>query len=205
MEISPMRIFWMLVYAFAFGALCGVFNDINRLVRVLLGVRYRKEKMKRLYGLKIPILGRSLKESREGRLRGIFLSAIIFIQDLLFMLFFGAGVVFLNYNFNDGRVRIYTPLLAILGFVCYYFSVGRIVIYFSESIAFAFKCVFAVILSIFYRPLRIIAGFFVKNIKKTHKNLNKALEKRKKLVYNNNEKRNAIKEALRGFVELRQK
>ncbi|MBE6668512.1 MAG: hypothetical protein E7607_09425 [Ruminococcaceae bacterium] len=119
------------------------------------------------------------------------------------MLFWGGGIVFLNYSFNDGRVRIYTPLLAILGFVCYYFSIGRIVIYLSESIAFGVRVVFAMILSIFYRPLRMLAEFFVKNIKKIYKNLNKSLEKRKNLVYNNSKERNAIREALKGFVRLR--
>lgn len=204
MEISPMRIFWMLVYAFAFGALCGIFNDINRLVRVLLGVRYGKERMDRLYSLKIPILGRPLKES-SGRIKGVFLSAVIFVQDLLLMIFFGCGTVFINYSFNDGRVRIYTPLLVIFGFLGYYFSIGKIVIYFSENIAFALKCIFAVILSIFYRPIRIIALFFVKNIIKISKNLCKSLEKRKKMVYNNNKDKNVIKRASYGFVELHQK
>lgn len=203
MEISPMRIFWMLVYAFAFGAFCGVLNDVNRLVRVLLGVRYRKERMKRLYSLKIPILGRCLGEIKEGGVKGFLLGAVIFVQDLLLMLFWGGGIVFLNYSFNDGRVRIYTPLLAILGFVCYYFSIGRIVIYLSESIAFGVRVVFAMILSIFYRPLRMLVEFFVKNIKKIYKNLNKSLEKRKNLVYNNSKERNAIREALKGFVRLR--
>ena len=121
MEISPMRIFWMLVYAFAFGALCGVLNDINRLVRVLLGVRYGKERMRRLYSLKIPVLGRSLRERKDGGIKGFFLSAIIFVQDMMLMLFCGGGIIFINYSFNDGRVRIYTPLMVILGFVCYYF------------------------------------------------------------------------------------
>ena len=203
MEISPMRIFWMLIYSFGFGMLGGALNDINRLLRVLLGVRYRKERMKWLYGIKIPLLGRPLKDRGEGRISGALLSLVIFVQDVFLMFFLGAGAVFINYSFNDGRVRIYTPLLIILGFVFYYFTIGRAVIYFSEFIAFAIRGVFAVILSIFYRPTHRTATIFVKFIKKMGKNLIKALEKRRKLMYNNNKERNVLNEASKGFVKLR--
>ena len=203
MEISPMRIFWMLIYSFGFGMLGGALNDINRLLRVILGVRYRKERMKWLYGVKIPVLGRPLKDHGEGRISGVLLSAVIFVQDFLLMLFLGAGAVFINYSFNDGRVRIYTPLLIILGFAFYYFTIGRAVIYFSEFIAFAIRGVFAVILSIFYRPMRIIGIFFVNFIKKIVKNLAKTLENQRKLMYNNNKERNVMNEALKGFVRFR--
>ena len=203
MEISPMRIFWMLIYSFGFGMVGGALNDINRLFRVILGVRYRKERMEWLYKIKIPILGRPLKDHGNGGVGGVLLSLVIFVQDLFLMLFLGGGAVFINYSFNDGRVRIYTPLLIALGFAFYYFTIGRAVICFSEFIAFAIRGVFALILSIFYRPTRTFVNFFVKNIKKTGKNLAKALEKRRKLMYNNNKERNVMNEASKGFVKLR--
>ena len=205
MEISPMRIFWMLVFSLGFGAVCGVLNDVNRLVRVLFGVRYRKDSLKGLYKIKLPIVGRSLSEIKESRLKRLLLPVIIFVQDVFLFLFFSVGVVMINYYFNDGRVRIYTPIVAICGFLIYYFTLGRLVLYFSEALAFALRGIFFVFLSIFYRPIRFFVDFLVKIIKKMYKKLYKAIAKRQKMVYNNNSERIVMKKAACGFVEITKK
>lgn len=205
MEISPISMLWLLLWSFGFGALCGGVNDINRLARAMMGVKYGEPRFQRLYEIKLPILGRALGRKEKGKLQGAVMPVVFFLQDVFLFTFAGVGSAVINYYFNYGRLRIYAPLMTVLGFIFYYFTVGRAFLYVYEPIVFAIRGIFSVFLAIIYCPVQ----FFVKNLvkisKKIYKNIYKALVKKKKMVYNKVKERFVIKNASSGFVDIAKK
>lgn len=199
MEISPIQIFFLILSSLAFGVVCGVVNDVNRTVRVLFGVKYLSGRFDRLYKIKLPIIRRSLGEIKESRLKRVLLPTVIFLQDVFLFLFAGCGVAVINYYFNSGRIRIYTPIAVLCGFLAYYFTVGKLVLYFSELLAFIIRAFFAVIFEMLLYPFKIIVVFLLKMAKKLLYFINKTLAKRQKLVYNRNKMKYVLQEADLGF------
>ena len=116
MEISPLRLFYLLISSFAFGALLGVLYDLHRIIRVLFGVRYTQNRPQMLFAHPLPLLRRPLREIRQGRMKKMLLSVVIFFQDVFLGCAAGIGLVILNYVFNDGQLRFYTVLAMTAGF-----------------------------------------------------------------------------------------
>jgi hypothetical protein len=116
--------------------------------------------------------------------------------------FGGVGVSVLNYYFNNGRLRIYAPLAAVIGFAVYFFTVGRIVIRFGELISFLIKAVLAMIFVTIYRPIRFATEKICKICKKILKKFGKTIAKRQEKVYNNSKKNFVIKEARKGYISI---
>ena len=199
MEVSPIQLLFMVIASFAFGMACGVLNDVNRLVRVLLGVKYLSGKYGRLYKIKLPVVRRSLEEIKDSRAKRFCLPAVIFVQDIFLFVVAGGGVAIINYCFNSGRVRIYTPVAVVFGFLVYYFTVGKLVLYFSEALAFFVRATFTVLFAIICYPIRICVVFLLKIAKKILGCINKTLAKRRILMYNKNRKKSVLKEADLGF------
>ena len=144
MEISPLLLSLLLLWSAVFGAVLGMINDVNRIIRVFLGVRYTQNGFERLYKYPLPILKKPLGELKTLPKRG-FVSVIIFLQDLLFFIIAGVGVAILNYEFNEGKFRIFTLLAILVGFLLYYFTIGKLVILASELIVFSIKAIFLMI------------------------------------------------------------
>ena len=123
MEISPLTLSLLLLYSLLYGICVGIFNDINRIVRVFFGVRYTNISFQRLYTfLKIQNKEDSNTEKniKREKIKNIYLNILIFIQDILFFLFVASGIVLLNYYFNDGRFRIFTVLAMAFSAIVYY-------------------------------------------------------------------------------------
>ncbi|MBQ8849963.1 MAG: spore cortex biosynthesis protein YabQ [Clostridia bacterium] len=205
MEISPIQIFYMTLVSLALGATAGIINDVNRAVRIFLGVRYGARRFEKLYSIKLPLLKRCIKEPSESKASKVLLPVIMFFQDVLLFAFSGVGVAILNYYFNSGRARIYTPLAVVAGFVIYYFTVGRAVLYFSEAAVFFIKAAFLIIFELFYYPARRIVNFFGIFAKKICTNLYKTIAKKQKMVYNNNKINFVKRSAARGFADVTKK
>ena len=185
MEIFPMRIFQMLICALCFGAAVGAINDANRLIRALMGERYEGSGFQKLRKIKLPVIGDGDTPRERSRCGAFFFSLTVFFQDVLLLFSAGLGSVIINYYFNDGRLRIYAPATVIVGFIIYYFTIGRAVIFCSELIIFVLRWLFSAFLFIFYLPIRKLIAFFVNFIKKMVKKLYKAIAIRMKKVYNN--------------------
>ena len=200
MEISPLMMAWLLRCSFFFGAAVGVFYDLNRIIRVLLGVRYSKKAFDRLFSLRLPILKRSLGLGQKRKM-GAGMNIIVFLGDVLTFLFGAVGLIVLNYSYNSGDVRFFSVFGVVLGFVIYYNTFGRLIILVLEPIAFLVKYV---ILSFF-----IIIGWpffgFGKNIAKYTKKIlflyTFTLEKRKEKLYNVREEVYLRKMAKNGFLK----
>ncbi len=185
MAISPIRVLQLILYSFAFGAVCGVAYDIFRLCRAAMGIKYRAHDFKGIKEIRLPVIGSMDKKKKRGKKYAVMQGTVIFFQDIALFLLAAVGTVLLNYYFNYGRPRIYAPFALLLGFASYYFSIGRAVMLLSEPIIFVFRLILSVNLVIFYLPVRAFVEFFVKICKKIGKNVRKAIAKKQKRVYNN--------------------
>ena len=136
MEISPYMLLLLLIYSFLFGVSAGVLNDINRIIKTFCGVQYSKKRFDALYDRAFPLIGRLTRLRGEKKGRKIFISILMFFQDILLFVYLGCGIVVLNYYFNRGEFRFYTVFAAGVGFVLYYFTVGKLVVPVFEVIVF---------------------------------------------------------------------
>ena len=149
MEISPIKILYMALFSIAFGAAVGGLNDLNRLVRMLFGKVYGNRRFGFLYNLHLPISGRSVGEPKVCGKFGYLYGVAVFFQDIALFLFSGVGVALLNYYFNNGRPRLYTPVAVVVGFLLYYFTVGKAVLYFLIFLYFCCVSYFSRLLKYF--------------------------------------------------------
>ena len=202
MEISPVKVFYMIATSIAFGFAMGFLNDLNRMIRILLGECYGEHRFNKAFNIRLPLSHRPIGNPKEGILPRPIKHCIIFLQDLFLLLLSGIGVSLLNYFFNNGRARLYTPLAVIIGFVIHYFTIGKATVYFSDFVVFFIRGAFLSIFELLYIPLRYFFGLFCKFVKKIYTNINKSLAKKQKIVYNNIKKSAVISRALQGFVDV---
>ena len=200
MEISPTMMAWLLIYCFFFGMAVGVFYDVNRILRVFIGVRYSKRKLKYLSALRLPLIKRTVKLGRTGR-KGVLSGAIVFLGDVCTLVLGTLGIIILNYSYNSGELRAFTVIGTLVGFFVYYNTLGRLVMMLSEPFAI---CIKYVILSFF-----IIIGYpffkFGKNIFKIVKKIVFlcifTLEKRREKLYNVKEEVYLLELSKNGFLK----
>ena len=139
MEISPLMMAALLFYAFLFGIFMGVFYDANRILRVFFGEHYHAVGTEKIAKLNLPLIKKPLGQ-KSGKQAGKALRyAVVFLGDFFCFVVAGIGVIILNYSYNSGEFRYFTALGAILGFLLYYFSVGKLTIFFLEPAAMLVK------------------------------------------------------------------
>lgn len=186
--------------SFLFGCALGILHDVGRLLRLLIGAQPPHKSLEGLYGLRLPIVGRPLKQPRESKLRRIMTHLFLFCEDLLWFAVAGAGVVILNYYFNDGKLRLYTIVALLIGFLCYYFTVGKLVMFFSSGIVFLIRSFFLIVFCIICKPIAYFVLFFGKNAKKIAKKLTKSIAKTRRWVYNKYISNALLQDSENGFL-----
>ncbi len=203
MEISPFLLAKLLLYSFFLGMLTGVFYDANRVIRIFLGERYKQGGFGRLYSIKLPFLKKevSLTTASDKGIQKHIRGVVIFFGDMLTVLFGAVGVIILNYSYNDGTFRGFSVVGALVGFLLYYFSIGKLVILVCEPIAFLIKYTFCAFFVILGYPIKLFLYFLIKNVRKICFLCSFILEKRRKKVYNIKEKDFLLKLAKNGFVK----
>ena len=201
MEISPYMLMLLLIYSFFFGMSAGAFNDINRIIRAFLGVRYSKYSFDDLYLKKLPIVRKPLERKELTQVKERLLSVIIFAQDVFLFIYLGCGVVVLNYYLNRGQFRLYTIAAAIAGFAIYYFTIGKIVILASEVIIFFIRAVFKVVFFVIFHPILLMFKKIFKAIKKIRIKIKTSLAKKRNIRYNENKQKELEALARRGFFD----
>ena len=185
MEISPYMLSLLLVYSLVFGVSVGVLNDINRIVRVALGISHAN--------------GASIRRGAR-KIFGAVAVFVIALQDILLFAYMGIGVVVLNYYLNRGIFRIYSVVAAAVGFVLYYFTLGRVVMFFAERIIRAVRFVVGLIFRIVTAPARFLFRILWRVVKKLCKKIRFAIAKRKIMRYNKTKREELISLANRGFA-----
>ncbi len=189
----------LLLHSFFFGILLGILNDVNRIVRVFFGVSYSQKSFRSLYARDLPLIHRPLVRREQGKVKKGALSVLIFFQDLLLLTVGGVGTVLLQYQYNSGRFRFFCLPAMILGFVLYYFTVGRGVMLISEAIVFVLRATFLILASCILRPFVKIFRIFVKKIKKIKKKFEILIAKITKKLYNKHKKQEWIHRSEKGF------
>lgn len=200
MEISPIRLFFLLIWSFGLGVGVGLLYDFHRLIRMLFGVRYSKNRPTKLYTKPLPIVKRPLAEIRCGKVKNIILYILIFFQDVFLCCASAAGIVILNYTFNDGRFRFYTVIALCLGFFVYYYTVGKLVMFLSEWIFFCLRATFSIFFYLLSRPWVMFFHFLGKIVKKMRSNLQKTIANKRKKVYNIHKVKKCFEAAEHGFL-----
>lgn len=159
MGISQSAIGALYLYALLLGIALGAIYDCLRITRVFLGNHYSHRTARRLREIHLPLLSKG-KTRGESR----FLGLVVFFEDLFFCLFAGISLILLLYEANNGKFRFPVVLSAGCGFLLYRGTVGRLVMLFSEVIAFALEtsmryCVFFLLFPFRWTGKRLL-GFF---------------------------------------------
>ena len=152
MNISQSALAWLYVYALLLGVVLAAVYDLLRITRVFLGVHYSRRAAKRLQGIQLPFL-KPYQRRTERRALGI----VVFFEDLLFCVFAAVAMILLFYQANNGNFRFPTLLAAGAGFLLYRGTVGRLVMLFSEVIAFFIETCVRYLLFFSTLPFRFLA------------------------------------------------
>lgn len=199
MEISPLMLLRLLIYSFLFGISAGAFNDLNRILRIFLKTKRTNKGLDRLYDTKLSLLKNLIGIRLIRRCAKILFSVLIFIQDIALFLYLGCGVVILNYYMNRGQFRLYTIAAALVGFVIYYFTIGRLMMVLAKGIAYVIRFVMTLLIYLISRPF--VWGFAVgkKILFIPCKKIFTAIAKRRKLSYNKKRSEGSVDEI--GYLE----
>ena len=161
MDISQSSLALLYLYALIMGGALGALYDAFRITRVFLGVHYSRRAARRLQELRLPFL-KPYKRRRESRALGV----VIFFEDLIFCLLAGILLILLLYEANNGKFRFPVILCAGAGFLLYRGTLGRLVMLFSEVIAFLIETAVRYLLFFLLFPLRVAILWGKKQVKK---------------------------------------
>ncbi len=192
---------WLLIASAIFGMTVGVVMDLHRLIRVCFGVKYSGKSLQKLYEKPLPILRRPMRMGKKTRFKSVLLQVLIFFQDVILLVFAAVGITVLNYWLNQGRFRFYTVAAVVIGFLAYYFTIGKLVMLLSEGIVFFLRATLTILFILMSRPIVIFVEFFGKIAKKMSKNIQNALAKKRKRVYNKHNRKRMLQQASQGFLQ----
>lgn len=136
MTVPQEQILRILLYSLCLGAVLGAFYDVFRILRLMFKAGSGKSS-----GFK------SFKLAS---------ATVIFIEDIVY--FFVCSCVFCIFIFyvNSGRFRSVALIGAIVGFFAYYYSVGRLVMLFSDLVIGFIKKLIKTVLYYTVRPVFIL-------------------------------------------------
>ena len=163
MDISQAALAWLYLYALLLGIGLGLVYDLLRITRVFLGAHYSRRAARRLQEISLPLL-RARKKKTESRALGL----VIFLEDLLFCLFAAVAIILLFYEANRGKIRFPALLCVGVGFLLYRSTLGRLVMLFSEVIAFAIETAGRYLCFFAFLPIRLLRRWIGKQFKQAH-------------------------------------
>ena len=197
MEISPLTLSLLLFFSFLYGICIGIVNDTNRIIRVFFGVRYTKINFDKLYAfLKI-----KNEEKSKTKTKNIYLNILIFIQDIFLCIFAAAGIILLNYYFNDGRFRLFTVVAMLFSAVLYYLSVGKLIMLISEPITLIIRTCVVFVVKIIFIPIRTVCMWVYSMINYTFLKTKKHIAKIINIRYNRREEQRLCNLSKHGFID----
>ena len=91
--------------------------------------------------------------------KGVFFKVLTTIEDFLLLSTYGAFFSIFVFAVNDGVLRGFMLLGTLLGFLIYYFTVGRLVMAVSERIISFVRRAVRFVARILYKPLKITLVF----------------------------------------------
>ena len=159
MNLSQAELAWLYLYALLLGVALAAVYDLLRITRVFLGVRYSRRFAKRMRDVQLPFL-RPRPKRAESRALGV----VVFFEDLFFCMFAAVALILLFYQANNGKFRFPALLAVGAGFLLYRGTLGRLVMLFSEVIAFFIETGVRYLLFFMLFPIRTLFGFVKKRL-----------------------------------------
>lgn len=130
-EISGAQPLVLFLYALFMGVLFGMLYDIFRISRVMLtgvGIGAGRAASERIDLITKRIRSHPVGEfTMVGKIKNRMITAIIFVEDLLFFVICAILFTIFLYELNFGQPRLYICLATVAGFALYYNTVGRLV------------------------------------------------------------------------------
>lgn len=135
------------LYALLLGLFFGFLYDSLRIMRMLVGITS--------VHIQSVAWTRRLPCRHIGKLGRGVVSELFFVHllDILYGLSTGASFCVFLFALNNGRFRWYLLLGCVLGFMAYYWSVGRLVVYLSGYIVAVLRSMIGLILYLLTQPL----------------------------------------------------
>lgn len=116
MEISQTQYLYIILYSLIIGFSLGIIYDIFRIRRIAFNTR----------------------EIKNGSKRAFIEGIVIFFEDIAFSIFTGLALTVFIFHANEGKIRWFSIIFAAVGFFIYYFTLGKLVMMFSE---FIIRCI----------------------------------------------------------------
>ena len=87
---------------------------------------------------------------------------LTFAEDTVFWIRASILEILFIYHINNGAIRVYFIMCTVLGATIYFFTIGKITIYFSVRIIFLIRCLLYWGIYIIIYPIRVIFHFIIK-------------------------------------------
>ena len=193
MEISPLTLLVLLISSFLLGGFVGVINDINKMIRVFLCGEEDFDRYKKMAVF--------FKMKKNGiSFNKTLMNALTFIQDIFTLTLAAVGLILLNYYYNDGYFRFFSFFAMVVGFVIYYFTLGKLAAVILESLAFFLRCIIVTIVRIVTYPIALLIKCIKNLIVKLFIKYKKCIEKNKNLRYNKKRRELIVELSKCGFI-----
>ncbi len=114
MEIYPKQQLLLFTLSFAWGAMGVVLLWMLTALRVSIGAYVPPPRWAALYARPLPLLHRAPlgKQRRAGR---VFCTVSVALCDIAFCVILATGEILLLYEYNDGAMRLFAPVCALVG------------------------------------------------------------------------------------------
>lgn len=184
------------VNAALLGVLFGMIYDVFRIARVSR-MPYLMPKGKFYEIIAVPE-----KKKRAKATPRLFTASdalLTFAEDIIFWLIISAGEILFIYHVNGGAVRVYFVLCTFAGAAVYFFTAGKITMFFSVRFIFLLRCLLYWIFYIIIYPVRLILRLFEKTARLTLIPLCEAVKKRRLASYSKKRTSRILTQSKKGF------
>lgn len=130
MEISMSALSLNCLYSAVLGVFLGALYDAVRLIRIVFGVSSYSDKRR-----EFSIYSKGVFNIFSRKRGKVFTSVFLAVTDLLFFFLSAVAFILFLYVFNFGIFRWFFLLFAVIGFLIYYNSVGKLFVSVSTVIS----------------------------------------------------------------------
>ena len=176
MEVSMVSQLMVAVLSSLVGIFLGALYDIIRIWRAFLGIVYVNKVTGRLQNIKLPFIRNPIANKKHMVAENV----VMFFTDIVYFLVATLVLVLFVYRVNQGIIRWYIFVGALLGLLIYYVTLGKLVISVSEYIVFFIKVAFSYVTFLISSPFRIAFRRFKCLFIRWKSNLRKSVEEKKK-------------------------
>lgn len=174
MEISIKYQLLSTIYSIILGFFAGLIYDFTKILRKALIGDISLKVQHKFLKIKLPLINLRFNNfSLNFRKKLVY-----FIFDILFFLILTPIMLIFTFAVSSGVLRWYIIIGALLGFICYYFTVSKIVIIIYEYIAVTIKIILLYFLHFFKIPLFKLKHEFEYTMKKVKIKRELRIEKR---------------------------